>query len=179
MGINSCLCKIWTTVATAFKIGLQFLTPEELVLYSSLVLTLFLSGVIIYKRKLQDLKRHIKNNFKYVLVLGIINPFCYYLILFKAYELLPAQEAQAINYTWALMLAYLSVIFLKQKLTVSDVVAGFICYFGVLVISTKGDLLSLNFSSTLGVSLALASFVQNDPRVIEAYIGSDDDEDEE
>jgi drug/metabolite transporter (DMT)-like permease len=72
---------------------------------------------------------------------------------------LPAQEAQAINYTWALMLAFLSVIFLKQKLTIKDILAGIICYFGVLIISTKGEPFSLNFSNIDGVLLALLSTV--------------------
>lgn len=91
--------------------------------------------------------------------MGSINPFLYYLVLFKAYDILPAQEAQAINYTWALMLAFLSVIFLKQKLTIADIVAGIICYFGVLIISTKGEPFSLNFSNMDGVFLALLSTV--------------------
>lgn len=79
--------------------------------------------------------------------------------MFKAYDLLPAQEAQAINYTWALMLAFLSVIILKQKLTIKDIFAGIICYFGVLIISTKGEPFSLNFSNIDGVLLALLSTV--------------------
>ena len=74
------------------------------------------------------MKIHIINNYKLVFTLGLINPFLYYLVLFKAYDLLPAQEAQAINYTWALMLAFLSVIFLKQKLTLKDILAGIICF---------------------------------------------------
>lgn len=102
---------------------------------------------------------HIKRNFKIVFALGLINPFLYYFVLFEAYRLLPAQEAQAINYTWALMLAFLSVIFLNQKLTIKDILAGIICYFGVLVISTRGDILSLNFSNFEGVLLALLSTV--------------------
>lgn len=116
-------------------------------------------AVILYQKKLPLVKEHIKTNSKIVLLLGAINPFLYYLVLFKAYDLLPAQEAQAINYTWALMLAFLSVIFLKQKLTINDIVAGIICYFGVLIISTKGEPFSLNFSNLDGVFLALFSTV--------------------
>ncbi len=84
-----------------------------------------------------------------------------YIILyfFSAYDLLPAQEAQTINYTWALMFAYLSVLFLKQKLTKGDVLAGIICYFGVLIISTKGNPFSLDFSDLFGIILALISTV--------------------
>ena len=57
------------------------------------------------------------------------------------------------------MLTFLSVIFLKQKLTINDIVAGIICYFGVLIIATKGEPFSLNFSNLNGVFLALFSTV--------------------
>lgn len=92
-------------------------------------------------------------------LLGLINPFSYYLILFRAYELLPAQEAQPINYTWALTLTYLSVFILKQKISLYDGIAGILCYCGVLIISTHGDLWNVSFSSPKGVFLALFSTV--------------------
>lgn len=138
---------------------MQYLSVHELVLYASIASTFSLALVIFYEKKFNEVKKYIKNNFKLVFILALINPFLYYLILFKAYEILPAQEAQAINYTWALMLAFLSVIFLKQKLSLRDIVAGIICYFGVLIISTKGEPFSLNFSNLDGVFLALLSTV--------------------
>ena len=149
----------WSTVATAFKIALNYLSPTELVLYASLMSTLILFIIVIYQKKLLDVKTHVKSNFKLVFILGCINPFLYYLILFKAYDLLPAQEAQSINYTWALMLAFLSVFFLKQKLTINDIVAGILCYFGVLIIATKGEPFSLSFSNLEGVFFALLSTI--------------------
>lgn len=150
---------LWSTVATAFKITLEYLSPLELLFYSSLSSLFILSIILFYQNKFDKVLLHVKTQPLLVLLLGAINPFVYYLVLFKAYALLPAQEAQAINYTWALMFAYLSVIFLKQKLTKADVLAGIICYFGVLIISTKGDPFSLNFSNLYGVLLALFSTV--------------------
>lgn len=149
----------WSTVATAFKIALNYLSPTELVLYASLMSTLILFVIVMYQKKLADVKIHIQSNFKLVFILGCINPFLYYLILFKAYDLLPAQEAQSINYTWALMLAFLSVFFLKQKLTINDILAGILCYFGVLIIATKGEPFSLSFSNLEGVFFALLSTI--------------------
>jgi len=149
----------WSTVATAFKVSLQYLSPYELVLYASINSTFVLFLVIVYQKKLDEVKQYIKSNFKISFVLGSLNPFLYYLVLFKAYDLLPAQEAQAINYTWALMLAFFSVVFLKQKLTINDIFAGIICYFGVLIIATKGEPFALNFSNLEGVFLALLSTV--------------------
>lgn len=149
----------WSTTATVLKVTLQHLTPLELLFYSSWSSFFILGAIVAYQKKLKLVYIHIKNQPFLVLLLGGINPFIYYLILFSAYDLLPAQEAQAINYTWALMFAYLSVIFLKHKLTKGDILAGIICYFGVLVISTKGDPFSLDFSDLFGVGLALISTV--------------------
>ncbi len=130
-----------------------------LVFYSSIVSFIALFIVVIYQRKLNNVKNYLKKSFGLILILSSLNPFLYYLVLFKAYSLLPAQEAQAINYTWALMLAFLSVPFLKQKLTLVDILAGIVCYFGVLVISTKGAPFSLNFSNLSGVGFALLSTI--------------------
>ncbi len=127
--------------------------------YATFFSFLILLFIVVYQKKLQDSLRYIKKNIKSVFILGLINPFLYYLVLFKAYDLLPAQEAQAINYTWALMLTFLSVIFLKHKLYLSDIVAGFVCYFGVLVIASKGDVLSFEFSNLYGVLFALLSTI--------------------
>ncbi|WP_321470492.1 DMT family transporter [Halarcobacter sp.] len=149
----------WSTVATAFKIALTYLNPITLVFFASISSMLILLCIIILKRQLKDVISYIINNWKLVLLLALINPFLYYLVLFQAYDALPAQEAQVINYTWALMLTFLSVIFLKQKLTINDIVAGIICYFGVLIIATKGEPFSLNFSNLNGVFLALFSTV--------------------
>lgn len=148
---------LWSTVATAFKVSLQSLAPYELLFYSSFVSTLLFLYIIIKKNKLFILIEFIKNNKINVLISSLLNPFLYYLMLFKAYDLLPAQEAQAINYTWALLLAYFSAIFLKHSLTLKDIFAGILCYLGVLIISTKGNILGLEFSSLEGLIYAIIS----------------------
>jgi len=150
---------LWSTVATAFKFSLIYLSVAELLLIASLTSLLVLFIIILVQKKLHLVFIHIKQNFVLVLLLGTINPVLYYLVLFQAYDLLPAQEAQSINYTWALMLSLLSVPLLNQKLKITDIIAGLVCYFGVLVISTKGAPFSLNFSNTEGVFLALLSTV--------------------
>jgi len=40
-----------------------------------------------------------------------------------------------------------------------DIIAGIICYLGVVIIATHGDITSLNFSDSLGVGMALLSTV--------------------
>jgi drug/metabolite transporter (DMT)-like permease len=148
---------LWSTVASAFKLSLRYLEPIQLLLYATAtsVVTLFL--ILALQGKL-NLIRSVTG--KVVLragLLGILNPLLYYLVLFEAYDLLPAQEAQALNYTWAVTLSLLSVPFLGQKLSLQELGAIILAYLGVLFIATHGNLLALEFSNTQGVLLALGS----------------------
>jgi drug/metabolite transporter (DMT)-like permease len=150
---------LWSTVASAFKLTLAHVDALQLLLYASFFSLCVFFIAMVYQKKFYMLLSYSKKTYLYLALLGLINPFIYYLILFRAYELLPAQEAQPINYTWALTLTYLSVFILKQKLSLYDFLAGLMCYCGVLVISTHGDLWNFSFSSLTGVFLALLSTV--------------------
>ncbi|EOD57117.1 DMT family transporter [Aeromonas molluscorum] len=152
-----CAVALWSTVATAFKLSLRYFEPVQLLLVAALTSTLALGSLVIKQGKLPLLRQYLKERPRYYLALGTLNPFLYYLLLFKAYDLLPAQQAQTINYTWAISLSLLAVPFLGQKLRRRDGVAILLGYFGALVIATKGDVLGLQFDSPLGVGLALLS----------------------
>lgn len=150
---------LWSTVASAFKISLRYLDPAQLVLYSSLASLLTLGGLLWAQGKLGLVFGGSRADYLRSIVLGLLNPFLYYLILFKAYDLLPAQEAQPLNYTWAITLGLLSVPLLRQRLAPTDILATVVSYTGVLIISTRGEISSLRFTDPLGVGLALGSTV--------------------
>ena len=149
----------WSTVASAFKLSLRYLDHIQLLLYSSVVSTLVLTTILVLQGKTRLIFSYSGRQYLRSMALGILNPFLYYTVLLKAYDLLPAQEAQPLNYTWAITLALLSIPLLKQKIGLRDIVAAFVSYSGVVVISTHGNLLSFRFSDPFGVALALGSTV--------------------
>lgn len=148
---------LWSTVATAFKLSLRALTPIQLLLVASVASILVLSLVLLAQGRWHLVFSLSRKQYLQSVGFGLMNPCLYYLLLFGAFDRLPAQEAQPLNYTWALVLAYLSVPFLGQRLHLTDILAGLVCYGGVVVIATRGDPLSLTFSDPLGVALALGS----------------------
>ena len=150
---------LWSTVASAFKLSLRHVDHFQLLLYACAVSILVLSAILIVQGRWRLVLSYSGRQYGQSLALGVLNPFLYYLVLFKAYDLLPAQEAQPLNYTWALTLALLSVPLLGQRLGVRDLLAGLVSYSGVLVISIRGDVSGLRFSDPLGVALALGSTV--------------------
>ncbi len=149
----------WSTVATAFKIALNNLTFSELLLFSTFFSLLILFAILIIQKKLYLIKQLRPKDYLFSAILGLLNPFLYYLILFKAYDLLPAQEALTLNYTWAIVVVVLSIPLLKQKIKLIQLIALLISFFGVIIIATQGNPLSLKLSNTFGVILALVSSV--------------------
>jgi len=157
--LGLCAVLFWSTVATAFKLSLRSLSPIELLLYSSFFSTLVIGAILCYQGKFHLVFQCSRKEYLLSIFLGLLSPFLYYLILFKAYDLLPAQQAQPINYTWAITLSLLSVPLLKQKVRWQQWLALVISYCGVVVISTEGKPFSLHFTDSFGVALALISTV--------------------
>ena len=150
---------LWSTVATAFKIALREIDYVQLLFYASIVSLLSLFVVLTLQGKLRLIGRLSRSQIAYSALLGLINPTLYYLILFRAYDLLPAQEAQPLNWTWPITLAILSAIILGQRLTLRTIIAILISFSGVLVIATRGDVASLQLSNPLGDILAVCSSI--------------------
>ncbi|WP_202973217.1 DMT family transporter [Psychromonas sp. psych-6C06] len=148
---------MWSTVATAFKVTLSYFAPIQMLLVATGSTILLLAIACYRQKKLPLLKPYFLKQPLYYLLLGLLNPCFYYLILFEAYDLLPAQQAQSLNYTWAITLSILAVPFLGHKLTTKDLLAIALAYSGALIIATKGDLLTLDFNNPWGVFLALLS----------------------
>ena len=75
--------------------------------------------------------------------MGFLNPFLYYVIVLKAYSLLPAQLAQPLNFIWPITLVLLSIPILKQKVSGKNMIAMLISFVGVYFIASKGNLFIL------------------------------------
>ena len=155
LGVTTVL--LWSTAATAFKVSLEHLSRTGLMFWGVTFSILVLVAWQAWQGRLGETLRPGRQGLFLSLGFGLINPILYYILLFGAYDLLPAQEAMAINYTWALTMAYLAVPFLGHRLTLVDGLAGLVCYSGVFIIATRGDPLAFELSNGAGVALALLS----------------------
>lgn len=157
LGLLTVLC--WSTVATAFKLSLRLLNPLQLIVIACLVSLLFLLAVLLWQGRVRQLLALDKKQFACSLLFACLNPALYYWLLFSAYDLLPAQEAQAINISWVIVLTLFAVPLLGHRLTRADMVAACVCYLGVLVIATQGNLWTLEFANLRGFVFAILSTI--------------------
>ena len=145
---------MWSTVASGFKLGLSSFAVEQLLLLGTVVSWLVFFG---YAAATKQLTLAAPDR-KLAVSLGLINPTAYYLILFAAYDRLPAHVAQPIHYTWAITLALLAVPILGQRLSIRSLGGIFVSYLGVVILVTTTPAEAGTISS-LGVALALFSTV--------------------
>ena len=148
---------LWSTVASAFKISLRYLDHVQLLFYSCCACTVFLALVVFAQGKTRLILESTDRQWRRAAVLGLLNPLLYYLVLFKAYALLPAQVAQPLNYTWALVLGLLSIPLLRQKFSSRLIAAALVAYSGVVVISIGNGAADARTADPLGIGLALGS----------------------
>lgn len=149
---------LWSTVAVAFKLGLSVLTPIQLLTVAVAIATLFFTAAVLATGRLTnpDLLASLKQGAgARSVALGLLNPLAYYLVLFAAYDRLPAQIAQPLNFTWSITLALLAVPLLGQRLTRLRLLGICVSYVGVLIILTPWR--AGTNVSWLGVALALSS----------------------
>jgi len=149
----------WSTAASAFKIALQYVTPFILLFYSTLFSFIALFAILTFQGRISDLSRISRSQIFKAALLGFINPFFYYLVLFKAYSLLPGQIAMAINYGWPLALTLLSVPILKQTLSRVQFIAIGISFSGAIVIAMGGDVGTFRELSKIGLVLVFCSTI--------------------
>jgi drug/metabolite transporter (DMT)-like permease len=146
-------------MATAFKWALEFNTPMALITLAATVSWCFFGARVIVAGSLKLMHEMNSVLILRCLLLGLLNPAFYYWILLTAYDLLPAQDAMAINYTWGLTLPLVASLFSRTLPTKYETGLALLSYLGILVIATNGHLGSLEFDRPAGVALALFSTV--------------------
>jgi len=150
---------LWSTVATAFKIALQYVDFIQLLFFASGIASVVMLIIITIEGKLKKIASVSLNDIFHSAIRGFLNPFLYYLILFKAYDILPAQEAMTLNYTWPIMLILLSVPLLKQKISKVGLLAIVLSFIGVLLIASGGNPNNLQLTNLYGDFLALSTSI--------------------
>lgn len=145
----------WSTAASAFKLTLAHQHFSVVLFIASLTAAFVMLIISLIKGQAASLMKPQPLSF----LLGFFNPFLYYFVLFQAYNRLPAQQAQPLNFLWPLMIVLFSIPILHQNLRIRDGISLLISFIGVFVISTRGSFTSIDQTDTIGVALALGSSV--------------------
>ena len=150
---------LWSTAGSAFKLTLDHISASQLLLFAAFFSMLFLLAWKAVEGKLAGSFRISRREWLNSAIMGLLNPFAYYIILFEAYDLLLAQEAVALNYVWPVTLVLLSIPVLKQRIGIYSILALLVSFAGMVVIIAKGAFSDIELSSPRGIFFALISSV--------------------
>lgn len=155
---------MWSTIATALKLALAYLPPTLLMLIAMGTALVFLGLLLSQKCGAPggwaDLSGLTRGDGLNILAQGGIL-FCYYNLLLRAFDGLPAQVAQPINSTWALVLALLSAWILRQRLSLKEFLCMLFAYGGVVIVATGGSSGELGPIRPLSLACVMGSTVLN------------------
>ena len=147
----------WATAASAFKFGLQHLSPTVLLIFSACSSCLILGIALVVTGRAHLVGKQKGSQIGLSALQGLLNPFGYYGVLFQAYDRLSAQAAMALNYTWPLVLALLAVPLLGERLHGRLLLALGMSLVGVVLVATGGAWDTLQVEDPWGVGLAVGS----------------------
>jgi drug/metabolite transporter (DMT)-like permease len=149
----------WSTVAAVFKTALISQSGFQILIVAVIVTLVILFGFLVAGKRLSEVFTYKPLEYLYSAILGFLNPFLYYLLLFAAYNKLPAQVAQPLNMVWPLLLVLISIPLLGQKISWKSFIALLISFSGVLLVSSQGGGADFKIEQVPYMLLALGSSV--------------------
>lgn len=148
----------WSTVATAFKVALSVMPVYSMVLTASLTATLIFVAALTITGKWSKMRQIDRSTASVLVAMGLINPVVYYLVLFTAYDFLPAQVAQPINYVWPIAVLVLLAVFNHEPIPPRKYIGMAMSLAGVAAISFGGKGITGQISAT-GIALGATSAI--------------------
>lgn len=145
---------LWASIPVASKKILVELDNYQMLLYSTVFSVVVIGGILLFKRRDISIKYSAVDHLK-MAGLGFLGNYLYYIFLYGALSLTSASEGFILAYIWPVLVVILSFFILKEQVTVLKLLSIFICFFGVVVITTQGNLFAFRFTNVTGNIMAL------------------------
>jgi drug/metabolite transporter (DMT)-like permease len=147
----------WSTSPTAFKLGLRQQDIVQLLSGATITSFIVLGTILLAGKRYMKFREFGWKDLGFSALMGLLNPVAYYLVLFRAYSILPAQVAQPLNMVWPLVLVLISIPMLHQKIGWKSIGAMVLSFSGVVLISMQEGAPEKHPDNVSGIILALST----------------------
>jgi drug/metabolite transporter (DMT)-like permease len=145
----------WASIPVVSKKILGELSNFQMLFYSTILSLIILSTILFVQKKSSLLKAYSRTDYLKMSALGFLGTFLYYVLLYGALSLTTASEGFILAYTWPILVLVLAFIILKEKITIKKIIAILFGFLGIIVIVTKGEIRTLDFTHAYGDMLAI------------------------
>lgn len=141
---------LWSTTATVTKLLLGSINSMQILLFGSFFASIYLLIVNIIKGNLKQLKDYKIKDYLQIAGIGLLGTFLYNLFLYLGINKMQASQAFIINYLWPIMTIAFACIILKEHMTFRKIIAIFLSFFGVIIVTSNGNFLNIEKESVIG-----------------------------
>ncbi len=154
--LNLALCiLLWASIPVASKKILVELNNLQMLFYSTVFSAIALGVLVLWQRKSAIFFQQSLRDVAHLSWLGFLGAFLYYVLLYGAFANTSAAEGFVLAYTWPILVSLLAVPLLGQRLTAVRLTAIAISFGGVVLIVTRGQMVSFQVENLSGNLLAL------------------------
>ena len=144
----------WSATPAVAKLALAELNNLQLLFYTSIVGVISLFLVVLFQKKINQIKEFKKTDYFKMLGMWFLGIFLYYIFLFGSFAIAPAGQANVVNYLWPVFIILFSIPILKEKFNYKTILAVLISFIGALIVFTRGEFSSFSNEYTFGYLLA-------------------------
>ncbi len=138
---------LWALIPVVSKMGQTTLDNHQFLFWSSLVSFIVLSLTATFSGTLGEIKQYCLRDWGYLLFLGLLGTYIYYLFLYLGYSQAVGMEVLVVQYTWPILIVILSIIILKERLNTRKGAAILLGFIGVVIVLTKGEFQNIHVSN--------------------------------
>lgn len=150
---------LWSASPAVAKLALVELSNIQLLFFNNLMGIITLSIVILIQKKQSLFSNYSKEDYLKMFGMGFLGLFLYYIMIYGSFSLMPAGQANMINYLWPMFVVIFSILILKEKFTSKTFIAIILGFVGAIIIITKGNFSSFQNEYTTGYLLALGAAI--------------------
>jgi drug/metabolite transporter (DMT)-like permease len=138
---------LWALIPVVSKMGQATLDNHQFLFWSSLVSLVVLSLAAFFSGTLGEIKDYSPKEWGYLVFLGLLGTYIYYLFLYLGYSRAAGMEVLIVQYTWPIFIVILSIFILKERLNPRKVTAIILGFMGVILVLTKGKFQGVIFGN--------------------------------
>ncbi len=124
----------WSTMSVTAKLLLGSRENLQVLWISSFFAGLVLLIFNIVKGKIKKLKTYTKKDWLISVLIGLPGIFFYYIFFYAGTNMMPASQANIVNYLWPIMCVVFACIILKEKVTVRKILAIIVSFLGICIV---------------------------------------------
>ncbi len=147
---------LWALIPVVAKMGQATLDNHQFLFWSSLVSFIVLSIATTINGDIVEIKYYSLKEWGYLLFLGLLGTYIYYLFLYLGYSKTSGMEVLVVQYTWPILILILSIFILKERINLRKVIAISLGFIGVVLVLSKGEFQKLELNDISIISLVAA-----------------------